>query len=598
MSATKRKRSDNKMEQESDLAVAPASDPVSSTTIRCDLETYFDSKTTLRTNHNGNDYSMYIIGDVYGGSTELPRWFYDLRVDRFEGYNVDGLLYRPQIVNEICQNIESNLNSSVGKGLFVKGPQNIGKSFSLVNTVIHLESTGDYLVTFIPDCENWLNPYHLVEAIFFSFGSDAERFGYCENNVNNQAIVKIVDEIDSILKNWEGGGKKWIFVFDQINKIFKKPSCSMSTGMVGDLPFPFNMMKRVMKSGRITSIISASANNEAANIDRHMGFVEFNHTTKMERKELEIAFFNSRDITKFEDKTLIDTAMELTDGVPGYVHIFLNTCNGNGRLFEDKIENEVDTSFNILSESSSPMKLDAIKKSIITSILGMKTNNRRYYDRQFFIQDALGGGLFRYHALIPAIVNAYTAQLFQDLLLYVSEKEAELLQICSYTETEQFVKGSLFEFIVISRILTKKISFTLPKRKKRNFTVVSKPAIFFETDEFPTPAALNEDGVYIPRSRRFPAIDIILRQGKTVIGVQIHVGKKGKVDIEKFSILSKSAGWLTSFDAYLLYLSPTTSTAAKMNTIIGKNPSVEFSMLALDIKSIKGLDDLLWPTRT
>jgi hypothetical protein len=37
----------------------------------------------------------------------------------------------------------------------VKGTEGMGKSHTLVNTVLKLQSTGEYLVTFIPDCERW-----------------------------------------------------------------------------------------------------------------------------------------------------------------------------------------------------------------------------------------------------------------------------------------------------------------------------------------------------------------------------------------------------------------------------------------------------------
>jgi hypothetical protein len=560
------------------------------------LEKYFDveriSRPNLFSKDNNSSKFMYKISEIYNGN--LPYWYDNLRVERFEDSDTKGLLYRPKMVNELSQIINTSLNSTRAKGVYVTGPQNIGKSFSLVNLVIQLEASGEYLVTFIPDCERWETTFDLVDVIFKSFRSNAKDFGHSQESIGKfkDKTTKIIDDIASILAEM---GKKWIFVFDQINCIFVECNPNKAT-KVGRLPFPYNLMKSVMKPKRIISIISASANNEASYKDKHEGFIEYIHQNQMDRQEVEAAFFNAPNTTDKGVKTLsdktIDLAMDISAGVPGYVDMFVSSCNGNVETFEFKIKEQVVASHSNLNKAVTIKEWDGIKDSIITSILGITTRNGLDYDRQYFVRETVGG-LNQYHALIPTITSACRSLLFQDLIMYVSENEAELLAICQYTDDDS-IRVSFFEYIVISRILSREISFNLTTEKK----IIMSPTYsdFFEKKTFPEPLVLVRDGAYVPLSNNYPAINLILRQGNIIIGIQIHVGAKKRDDIERFAKLSEAAHWLTSFnETYLMYLSPTKNTTAIMKQLISINHPSEFSIIALYIKNIQGLDDLPWP---
>ena len=119
------------------------------TSIELALGRFFDPPTRTTTIQCPQGSETYIVNDAFG---ENPYWSGDVRSARFEGTLRRGILYRPQIVNDIIVTIEKNLNGVVRGGLVIKGPQGIGKSHSLVNTVLKLQSTGKHLVTFIPDC--------------------------------------------------------------------------------------------------------------------------------------------------------------------------------------------------------------------------------------------------------------------------------------------------------------------------------------------------------------------------------------------------------------------------------------------------------------
>ena len=107
-------------------------------------------------------------------------------------------------------------------------------------------------------------------------------------------LDEFIQSVDSVLKKLN---KQWIFVFGQINRIFARPHCQTAKD-VGVLPFPFYYMKRVMKPGRISSIISASVNNEIAYKDSHPGFIEYHHPLSMERHEFEFLV----SIVRFKDQ--------------------------------------------------------------------------------------------------------------------------------------------------------------------------------------------------------------------------------------------------------------------------------------------------------
>jgi hypothetical protein len=564
---------------------APASPPQStSTPLEEEITAFFVSKSLLKSIHSADDglssSYMYRISDAYNEIE--PRWVDNLRVERFDIAVVDGLLYRPQIVDEIIQKTEANLTSRLPKGLFVKGPQNIGKSFSLVNTVVSLETSGKFLVTFIPDCEKWNTWYDLVNAIFQSFGSTPNAFGHSRTSIEamGTAVQDIIDEIDLILTRLH---KKWIFVFDQINKIFNKPECSASKGKVGDFPFPFKMMKTVMKATRITSIISASANNEAAYSDYHEGFVEYNHKTEMDTHEVENTFPSTLH------RCDIETLMELTGGVPGYAHLLLNIYNGNIDDFEEKIGNQLRKSLDNLQINCTNDAWKQIKETIFSMLLGYKTNYYEYYDRQFFIQQKISRDTYEYHALIPVIMTYCKRFFYEDLLMTVKKSERALLSICSKQGIPQSVIGFLFEAMVVNRFLSNDIRFVLTEEGKEfTFSADESRSSKIANNKFPN--TYIDDGVYIPASETFPAVDMILKKDKTIVGVQIHTSKKDKKDITKFEKRAKAAGWFQTYEeVYLMFLSPDAVVTSNIQSIITKNSFRGYTVIALDIASVQGL---------
>ena len=224
------------------------------------ITNYFNTP-SIKPFSNDNESHLYLVRDEFTD----PYWMNDIASDRFNTSFCNGILYRPEIVDEICTAVATNLANVPKQGLMIKGPPGIGKSHSIINVVRKLQSTEQYLVTYIPDCKSWTSSFHLIERICSSIGTTAEALGIEEYDDTPATLLKLISDVTKVL---EASDKQWVFVFDQINRIFAGHPDKKEIFL---LPFPFNLIENVMKVGRITSIISASANNAISYKDRHDG---------------------------------------------------------------------------------------------------------------------------------------------------------------------------------------------------------------------------------------------------------------------------------------------------------------------------------------
>ena len=203
---------------------------------------------------------LYNVNDGFAAKDFY--WTATVESDRFIGTFKRGILYRPEIVAEMVMEVENVLSERVSFGVMVKGPQGIGKSHSLVNLVRKLlyGSQGKYLITFIQDCEKFRDVYDLYEYICNSIGTSTDELELQTSPASTEAkhFQTFIAAIASFLEN---NNKQWVLIFDQINRLFARPTFQ-NTKDLGVLPFPFSATKSVMEAGRVTSIVSASANNE------------------------------------------------------------------------------------------------------------------------------------------------------------------------------------------------------------------------------------------------------------------------------------------------------------------------------------------------
>ena len=174
------------------------------------ITNYFRSQSVA--NFNDSTSHLYMVNDAF----KEPYWK-DILSDRLEFSNCKDILYRPEIVNEIVSLIKENLANMPKHGVMIKGPPGIGKSHSIVNAVRKLQSTGNYLVTFM-NCESWSTLDDLVSAICSSFGTSYDllnlRYFKQRNEESSDRFHAFLDDVSTVLKQ---NGKQWVFVFDHIN---------------------------------------------------------------------------------------------------------------------------------------------------------------------------------------------------------------------------------------------------------------------------------------------------------------------------------------------------------------------------------------------
>jgi hypothetical protein len=86
---------------------------------------------------------LYNIDERLAAPDQLVYWKDSVRIEHFSDTLDNGILYHPDITNEIYAEIVNMLNTNVSTGLMIKGSHGIGKSHSLINVVRKLLSTGE-----------------------------------------------------------------------------------------------------------------------------------------------------------------------------------------------------------------------------------------------------------------------------------------------------------------------------------------------------------------------------------------------------------------------------------------------------------------------
>ena len=551
---------------------------------------YFEHKNNVKPPQNSVE--KYMIDDVFGN----PYWLTKVRGARFKATLKSGILYRQEMVDGICQQIEKTLHSDVPEGVMVKGPQGIGKSHSIVNVVRKLHSTGTFLVTFVPDCDDWDRASQLVDAICASFGSTPSALGITRSELtettSEDTLIFLIDDVDEVLQKQD---KKWVFVFDQINKLFVKPMNIHAKDASG-LDFPFYMISQVQKAGRITSVIAASANNEMAYKEHHEGFTEYWHKTGMSAEELCMAFDGI-------DETNVNEVMSFSGGVPLYALLYQQ----NPARFQAEVNESVDNSLQSLRSLGSDHKINwnTVQESIFSSLLD-KVSGARRYDKKFLVpKPAPSESRRRFEALFPAVLTAYRELLWDDLCRYVEEKEAQLLDVCKQSITQNDTRGRIFELIVIRRCQSLGVSWqhggTMLNIGSNGYT----HSEHFHGMKLPTKRELSVNGVYVPNNPNFTAIDVIWKHDDIVYGVQIHVAKHKNV-APSFYDMCRAANWFNDFASVnLLYLSPEDGVTELVRTLV-EPPYFEpettsedsvrhrLALRAISKNSISCLQDLQW----
>jgi hypothetical protein len=343
---------------------------------------------------------------------------------------------------------------------------------------------------------------------------------------------------------WRKKGKKWVFVFDQINRLF------VNNTEVNDLPslkFPFNMVRGVMKGGRIISVISASANNEVSYVDKHAAFTEFDHVSSMTREEIIILNDGITDT--------LDAIEECTGNVPLYVSKYIEA--ENEVIFcsdqKEKIKGDIEI---LLKISPDP---NLVKDNVVKMLNGGRfTTEPKYYDRKYFVKQMDN----TYPPLFPLAGKVWRDVAWPEMSLFLKQKEGALIDLYNHIKTHPSVRGVIYENIVIQRCLQEDVTFTIPKEYTTNNSVqVTIPSLRtkikggrlakFDPDQSST-GNIQPDGMYVPEQGDFPAIDMIWKSEHRLFAVQVYSNLNHRDKFKLFQGMCSRAGWLEKkFDVFL-----------------------------------------------
>jgi len=446
-------------------------------------------------------------------------WLKEVWIERFRDSQRTVILDRPAIVSELIGEVEKVLNDDKGQGIMIKGPQGIGKSHSIVNLVRKLlyGSGGKYLVTFIPDCRRWKDVEELYTAICQSLGSTTKELNIemsgsdSENNATLKRLIEIIAEI--LLEQ----GRQWIFIFDQVNAIFSRWK---GREKINQLPFPFYFIEDVMDNNRITTIISASANNEMYYSESHDGFVEYNH--RFYFNEQELSLLNPLYDT-YEDEVKV-TLMKKTGGVPLQVHTLVSRHSApNGTFafenYEDETIESICYAFHKLSQERSDFSM--IRIEACNCLFSQLAEQTFVYDRKYSFND--NGNL---KPVFPLVLDAYQKYFWKEIMDYVETSVSEILVVCNDRDITCDVRGRLFGLLIIRRCQGR--SLRMNNLNGENDADIAHFPGFSScilAKRFPgrTLPTLADDGLYVPVNPNFPAVDLIWKMQGNIWFVQVHV---------------------------------------------------------------------------
>lgn len=488
---------------------------------------------------------VYMIsGD--DGVFQNPHWVQNLSRGFIPSYR-DGILYRPEIVNEICATVEANLGPTEfrGHGLMIQGPPGIGKSHSLVNVVRKLQSTGNYLVTFLPDCEQWNTPRELVNSICASFGTSYNLLGspYCQKDSYNNPgeLTKFIEDVDAVLKKEK---KQWVFVFDQINSLFTRYGGDNS---ICALIYPFYNMDSVIAARRITTIISISLNNEFSFKNR--GFREYTHRVDMTNEELQILHPGMHN-----DKNVL----HCTGNVPLYLQKFFAASLPD---YKDEVYRNVHLCYHQRRyETKSPRdewQWQHFVETMCPILLRIKFDTWQYHVDKIFFFERYDSNHVRgwYYPLSPMIEDAAREFFRMDIMKYIEENNNKVHMAFNESHSIDETRERVFEGLVIHRCMTMGVEGTLIGILDERLSVPSLGCIFFAGTSLPSSNVAN--GVYVPLDPNFPAIDMVWISGNRIFGIQIHTSKSHPNVFDKFLEMCHTAGWIhAKKEVFLLYLCP------------------------------------------
>jgi hypothetical protein len=353
-----------------------------------------------------------------------------------------------------------------------------------------------------------------------------------------------------------------------------------------------------MSAGRITTIISASANNEISYIERHPGFIEYIHPTDMTIKELQKIYQNTSD---FEE--------QLTGHVPLYVDILLKKSQSREQ-FISRVENQVEFSHGtLLNPNVHPQIISQLENSMCQILLGCTFKGQLlYYDKKHFVEKFDGTfQTWTYQPLTSLVEDATRVFFWDKLMTYIAKNEVSLLNVMNAPDTTNDTRGRIFEGIVVQRCRVQGVIVSSIKGIQKKSITIRENVIDFKGSTLQEiENECFDTAVFVPKNCNFPAVDMVWKSEKCIYGVQIHVSSEHNDVAATFWDMCDKVSWFDKYKVYLLYLSPNEKCAiqSKESSYCKNDGSKkrrrtdakkEISIGYITIKSVQCLKDLPVP---
>jgi hypothetical protein len=495
------------------------------------------------------------VKEVFGlkeAFEDVDQYWIDLLPEPRFGWQQNNILYRPEIVNRMVADLNSLSTAEIPVGIMVEGLQGVGKSHSLVNLVRRLrfgDERQHYHVTFVPDCDRFERIGFLYEVICGSFGTNTSQDHLAlPQGVGDWMVFNLfISAISSYMTECK---KKWVFIFDQVNKVLSKRGVKKFT----QLQFPESQIKQIMKPKKILSIISASANNQAAL--EHEGFKTFQHELQMSPDEILLAFPSLAG-----NDEVFDKCCDVTGRVPLQMSKLV-AAGFNEESYKQAATRDIVLSLTTLHDKNASTSKNYIK-SALSCVLRTENGDAVFYDRKHLVRDTTVAGV-QYKAAFPAVLLAYYDYYFDQIMENLDEILSSIARTWAMQDISGAERGWIFERGVIA---------TCKKNRNINFTggeTIPSPLNvslqkIFESQRLPPKDFMVDEGMYVPKNSNFPAIDFIWKQENIVVAVQAHVSARHDVVVSTFQdMLDKETSWGEFDRVILLYLSPSDETAKKM----------------------------------
>jgi len=375
-------------------------------------------------------------------------------------------------------------------------------------------------------------------------------------------LGEMVELIEKCVVAQKARGKKFFFIFDQINALFSRVGNNHAK-FVEHLPDPLSIIVRMMRVGAV-SIISASANNSTAYRNSHEGFFEYDHEHEMSGAELYLAFPDLMDHGHL---------MNLTGGIPLQVSDYLGAESEDD--YKLSVLQSIAVDLNGLIWESNEDARVSVRTCCARAVLSLPSPDRPIkFDRKYSFEEKSSDLTETfYRPLFPLVVHAYRSVFFDEVMELTRLNEQALARVCHDPDTTKDTKARIFELMVIRRCFNATFNHdqeTLPLPQTTHLVE------HFQGHALP---ALLDDGLYVPKSPFFPGVDMLWKEGACLWGVQVHSGTNHKEVLATFRDLCVNAGWTEQHGkrVFLLWLSQNADVAAwaKSNRIpTPPNPSM------------------------